>query len=153
MAANINPIFTLTPNVSFATIVQTSAQVKSDGTSAGTAGADIMYLAFTAGANNSYVDRVRFQVVSTAVTNSVATVLRAYVSTVAAPGATTAANTWCCGEISVPIISAGNTTNATNYYDIMLGFAIPTGKYIHVSQAIAQTANQNWIGIVFGGDY
>ncbi len=154
MAANINPIFTLTPNVGFADIVQTSAQVKSDGTSAGTAGADIMYKVFTAGAEGSYVDKIRFMTTaSAAAVNSIATTLRAYLSTVSSPGATTAANTWLIGEVSVPIIASSHSTNATNYYEIILGQAIPTGYYIHVSQHIAQTANQHWKAICFGGDY
>lgn len=154
MVANFNPIYTLTPNVGFADIVQTSAQVKSDGTSAGTAGADIMYKVFTAGANGSYVDKIRFfTTASAAAVNSIATTLRAYLSTVASPGATTAADTWLIGEVSVPIISSSHSTNATNYYEIVIGQAIPTGYYIHVSQHIAQTANQHWKATCFGGDY
>ena len=154
MVANFNPIYTLTPNVGFADIVQTSAQVKSDGTSAGTAGADIMYKCFTAGANGSFVEEIRFHVTaSAAAVNSIATTLRAYLSTVAAPGATTAADTWLIGEVSVPIISASHSTNATNYYSIIIQKPIPAGYYIHVSQHIAQTANQHWKAICYGGDY
>jgi hypothetical protein len=154
MVANFNPIYTLTPNVGFADIVQTSAQVKSDGTSAGTAGADIMYKAFTAGADGSYVEEVRFfTTASAAAVNSIATTLRAYLSTVASPGATTAADTWLIGEVSVPIISSSHSTNATNYYSIIIQKPIPTGYYIHVSQHIAQTANQHWKAICFGGNY
>ena len=59
MAQNTNPIYTLTPNVGIAVITTTYAQVKSDGTSAGS-GSDRMVLGFTAGANGSYVDCVRF---------------------------------------------------------------------------------------------
>ena len=154
MAAGINPVFPQTPNIGLADIVQTSAQVKSDGTSAGTAGADIMYKAFTAGANGSFVEEIRFHVTaSAAATNSVATTLRAYLSTVSTPGATTAADTWLIGEVSVPIIAASHSTNATNYYSIILNKPIPTGYYIHVSQHIAQTANQHWKAIVYGWDY
>jgi len=154
MAAGLNPVFPQTPNIGVVQIVQGSAQVKSDGASAGTAGADIMYKAFTAGANGSFIDEIRFFVVaSAAATNSVATTLRAYLSTVAAPGATTAADTWLLGEVSVPIIAASHSTNATNYYSIILSKPIPTGYYIHVSQHIAQTANQSWKAMVFGWDY
>lgn len=152
MAQNVQPIYTKVPNVGFASIPTANAQVKSDGTSAG-AGADTMYLAFTAGLNGSYVDRVRFFSVATAVTTGVATVLRAYLSTVAAPGATTSANTHLIGEISVPAVPSANASNATSPYDIPVGMAIQNGLYIHVSQHAAQTANQNWIGMVFGGDF
>jgi len=155
MPANTSPIYSLTPNVSTAVITTTYAQVKSDGTSAGS-GNDRMVLAFTAGANGSYVDTVRFScVASAAAVNSVATTLRVYLSTVAAPeaGATTSANTHCIGEISVPIVVSSHSTNATNQYEIIINKAIPTGRYIHVSQHVAQTTNQVWKATVFGGDY
>jgi hypothetical protein len=153
MPANTAPIFTLTPNIGSVLIVTTNAQVKSDGTSAGSA-ADIMYKVFTAGANGSYLDKIRFfSVANTAATTGVATTLRAYLSTVAAPGATTNANTFLLGEVSVPAISSSNSTNATNYYEIVLGIAIPTTYYVHVSQHVAQTTNQAWMAMAFGGDY
>lgn len=153
MPANTSPIWGLTPNVGRVGITTTNAQVKSDGTSAGS-GADIMFKAFTAGANGSYVDRVRFFcVANAAATTSVATTLRVYLSTVAAPGATTSSDTFLLGEISVPAISASNSTNATNYYDVILEQVIPTGTYIHVSQHVAQTTNQRWNAIAYGSDY
>lgn len=153
MAANTTPIFTLTPNVGTISIPTANAQTKSDGTSAGS-GADLMYKVFTSGANGSLIDRVRFfSVASAAATTGVATVLRLYLSSVAAPGATTAANTFLLGEVSVPAISSSHSTNATNYYEITLGLVIPAGFYLHVSQHVAQTASQNWIAVAFGSDY
>ena len=155
MATNTSPIYTLTPNVGTAVITTTYAQVKSDGTSAGSAN-DRMVLAFTAGANGSYVDTVRFYAVAnTAATSSVATTLRIYLSTVAAPeaGATTQANTHCIGEISVPIVVSSHSTNATQFYEIPIGKAIATGYYIHASQHVAQTTNQVWKAICYGGNY
>ena len=158
MPANTTPIFSLTPNVGTVLIGTTSAQVKSDGTSAGT-GTDLMYSTFASGANGSFVQRVRFNcVANAAATNSVATTLRVYLTTVntavgSAAGATTSANTFLLGEISVPIISASNSTNATMYYELPLNIAIPTGRWIYVSQHIAQTTNQAWNAKCFGGDY
>ncbi|MCC6629952.1 MAG: hypothetical protein IT340_21455 [Chloroflexi bacterium] len=153
MAANTTPIFTVTPNVGSVKLGTTSAQVKSDGTSAGT-GTDLMYKAFTAGANGSYVESIRFQpVASAANVTSVATVLRAYLSTVANPGATTSSDTTLLGEVSVPAIAASHSTNATNYYEIVLNKPIPAGTYIHVAQHVAQTTNQQWQATVFGGNY
>ena len=158
MPANTTPIFSLTPNIGTVLIGTTSAQVKSDGTSAGT-GTDLMYSAFASGTNGSFVQRVRFNcVASAAAVNSVATTLRVYLTTVntavgSAAGATTNANTFLLAEISVPIISASNSTNATNYYEVPLNIAIPTGRWIYVSQHIAQTSNQAWNVKVIGGDY
>ena len=154
MAANTYPIFTLTPNVGRCRITTTFAQPKSDGTSSSTP-PDVMVKAFTAGVNGSYVDKVRFQSVASAATTGAATVLRAYLSTVADPsaGPTTNTNTFMLGEISVPAVPSASLTLATSPYEIPLNIAIPTGTYIHVAQCAAQTANQAWNAIIFGGDY
>lgn len=158
MPANTNPIFTLTPNITGVKIGTTSAQVKSDGTTAGT-GTDLMYCAFTTGANGSFIQKVRFNVVASAAgTSSVATVLRVYWTTVSgtpgsALGATTASNTFLIAEISVPVISASSGTNATSFFEVPINMAFETGTYIAVSQHTAQTTNQNWQAVVYGGNY
>lgn len=153
MAANTSPIFSLTPNVGTVGITTTNAQVKSDGTSAGS-GNDVMFKVFTAGANGSYLERIKFySVASAAATTGVATTLRAYLSTVSSPGATTSSDTYLLGEVSVPAVNSSNSVNATSSYDIVLGIVIPTGKYIHVSQHVAQTTNQRWNALAIGGDY
>ena len=158
MPANTQPIYSLTPNVGTVLLGTTSAQVKSDGTSAGS-GTDLMYGAFASGSNGSFVQRVRFSTVASAAnTTGVATVLRIYLSTVSttvgsAAGATTSANTFLLAEISVPAIASSHSTNATNYYEVVLNIPIPTGRWILVSQHVAQTTNQAWNAKVFGGDY
>jgi hypothetical protein len=158
MSANTQPIFTSVPNVSQTGIGTTSAQVKSDGTCAGS-GTDLMYCVFVAGANGSFLQKIRFNpVASAAATSSVATTLRVYMSSVtgvtgSAVGATTNANTYLLAEISVPIISASNSTNAANYYEIPFNIPVPVNMYIHVSQHIAQTTNQRWNATAFGGNY
>jgi hypothetical protein len=152
MPANTNPIYALTPNVGTVKITQSSTLVRSDGSAVNAIGTD-QFLAFTSGTNGSFIQRVRFNVVaSAAAVNSIATTLRVFLSTVSS-GIPTAANTDLLAEISVPIISAANSTNSTNYYEIPLNIAIPTGHHILVSQHLAQTANQSWQATVFGGDY
>lgn len=156
--ANTQFIVPGTPNIGSVKIGTTSAQVKSDGTSAGS-GTDLMYAVFASGANGSFIQRVRFNTVaSAAATNSVATTLRVYKSTVSttvgtAAGATTSSNTFLLAEISVPIISSSHSTNATNYYEVPLNMALPASTWILVSQHIAQTTNQQWQAQAFGGDY
>jgi len=158
MPANTSPIFTLTPTIEATKIGTTSAQVKSDGTCAGT-GTDLMYCAFSSGANGSFVSRVRFSVVASAANvTSVATVLRVYWTTVSgtpgsAMGATTSSNTFLLAEFSVPAIAASNATNATSFFEVPINMAFPTGVYITVSQHTAQTTNQQWQAQVFAGDY
>lgn len=150
MAANTSPIFSLTPNVGQVSIPTATANVKSDGV--GTVATDL-FKVFTAGAFGSFVQKIRFMsVASAAATTGVATTLRIFLSTVGS-GATTAANTFLIGEVSVPAINSDNSTNATNYYDFIMNFAIPNGMFIHVTQHVAQTTNQNWVAQAIGGDY
>lgn len=150
MPANTSPIFTLTPNIGRVAIAQASANTSSAG--GGTIGSDI-FLLFTAGSNGSFVERIKFMsVASSANTAGVATTLRVFLSTVGT-GSTTAADTFLLGELSVPSVVSDHATNASPPYEIQLGFAIPSGMYILIAQHVAQTANQNWVGIAIGGDY
>ena len=150
MPANTSPIFALTPNIGDVNILTTSTMTRSDGV--GTIGTNL-FLAFTAGANGSFIQRVRFiPVASAAAVTSVATTLRVFLSSLNT-GTTTTSDAFLIAEISVPAISTANSTNAVNYYEIPLNLAIPTSQYILVSQHVAQTTNQNWQAMVFGGDY
>jgi hypothetical protein len=152
MSANTNPIYSLTPNVGEVKITQSSALVRSDGGATNAIGTD-HFLTFTSGVNGSFIQRIRFiPVSSAAAVNSVATTLRVFMSTVNS-GIPTPSNTYLLAEISVPIISTSNSTNAVSYYEIPLNIAMPANQYILVSQHIAQTANQSWQAMVFGGDY
>ena len=148
MPANTSPIFGLTPNVTGVVITTASTNTSSTGT--GTVATN-MFRAFTAGANGSYIQKIRFMSTATAPNNSVATTLRIFISSIAS-GATTAADTSLSGEIAVPIIATDNATNSTNFYDFPLNIAIPTNNYIYVSQHTAQT-NTQWIAVAFGSDY
>lgn len=152
MPANTTPIFSLTPNVSSVKITTTAALVRSDGSAPNAIGTD-QFLAFTTGANGSFIQRVRFiPVSSAAAVNSVATTLRVFLSSVNT-GTPTATNTSLLAEISVPLISVANSTNAVTYYEIPLNIQVPADRYILVSQHVAQTTNQSWQATVFGGDY
>lgn len=152
MAANTNPIFALTPNIGEVKITTTAALVRSDGGASNAIGTD-HFLAFSSGADGSFVQRIRFiPVASAAATNSVATTLRVFLSSVDT-GTPTTSNTYLLAEISVPQVSTSNSTQAVNYYEIPLNIAIPANHYILVSQHVAQTTNQSWQAMVFGGNY
>lgn len=158
MATNTQFIVPNVPHIGTVKLGTTSAQVKSDGTSAGS-GTDLMYCVFATGGNGSYIQRVRFNsVASAAATTGVATTIRIYISTVStsegsAAGATTSSNTQLLVEIAAPAINSSHSTNPTLYFEIPLNIALPTGKYILVSQHVAQTTNQQWQATCFGGDY
>jgi len=148
---NTAPIFTGTPRVGFTTI--TSAQNNSQGS--GTVGTNI-YLAFSAGANGSYLQKVRFTLGgATANTASIAAVLRVYISTVNT-GNTTQTNTYLYQEVAAPTQTPNVVpplTAATYPIEVPLNFAIPTGHYVLVGVSTITGANTVWNAITFGGDY
>lgn len=149
MAANTSPIFPLTPNVSWVA-VGGAANTNSDGT--GTIGTNI-YKAFTAGANGSYIYRVRLSpVATTAATATAATVLRLYISSITS-GSTTQTNTMLFAEVAAAAQTADQTTIATNYLEVVCNFIIPASYTVLISSHIVNNASTSWTGAVWGGDY
>ena len=150
-ALNTAPIFTGTPKVSGTTI--TAAQNNSQGS--GTIGTNI-YLAFSAGADGSYLQKVRFTLGgATANTASTAAVLRVYLSTVNT-GTTTSANTFLIQEVTAASQTPNvvtTLTGATYPIDVPLNFAIPTGYYLLVGASAVTSANTVWVATTYGGDY
>lgn len=150
MPANTSPIWTLTPNVGAADITNTVANVNT--TAPGTIGTNC-FLTFSAGADGSYLQKIRFTFVSTtSVISSVATTLQVYLSTINT-GATSAANTDLIAQVQAAAQTVSAVTTAPYPIEIPLNFAIPTGRYLLVSQSVAQTANANWHTVAFGGNY
>jgi hypothetical protein len=150
MAANTSPIWTLTPNVSFADITNTVANVNT--TAPGTIGTNC-FLAFTSGADGSYLQKIRFSFVSTTgVISSVATTLQVYLSTINT-GATTSANTDLIAQVQAAAQTVSAVTTAPYAIEIPFNYAIPASRYILVTQSVAQTTNANWQALVIGGNY
>jgi hypothetical protein len=147
MPANTAPIFTSVPD--FSAVRITAANTSSAG--GGTVGTDI-FLAFSPGANGSYLQKIRFSLVeSTISTVSAACVLRVFLSTQSS-GSTTASNTWLIQEVVAATQTPSNTLSASPI-DIPLNFAIPSTYFVLVSASVAPTANTNWNANVFAGDY
>jgi hypothetical protein len=149
MAANTSPIFGLTPDLQGVNITTTAAAARSD---AGVAIGTNQFVAYTSGASGSYVQKVRFMTVATTPTTSVATVLRCHYSTVNT-GTPSAGQAFLLGEISVGALASANATNAVNFYELPLNFAMPANTYLLVSQHAAQTTNQNWQALVIASEY
>lgn len=150
MAQNTSPIFGLTPDLQGVNITTTAAQARSDGL--GGAIGTAQFLAYSSGPSGSFVQKVRFMSVATTPTNSVATVLRAHYSTVNT-GTPSAGQVFLLGEISVGALASANATNAVNFYELPLNFAMPANTYLLVSQHAAQTTNQNWQAFVIASEY
>lgn len=148
MPANLDPIFTRNGHIE--SVLVTAANTSSAG--GGTIATDI-FKAFTADATNgSFVQRVRFIPVATTPTTTTATVGRVFISQQTS-GATTSANTFLVGEVTLPAVAAGNASTAVIWFDVPLGFVIPAGYTILVTNHAAPAANTNWRALVIAGDY
>lgn len=148
MAGNATPQFT--KNGAISSVLVTAANTSSAG--GGTIATDI-FLAFTANATNgSWVETVRCIAVATAPTTMTATVMRVFISSVSS-GATTSANTFLLAEVTLPAIAADNAAAAVYPIDIPVGFRLPAGYAILVTNHAAPAANTNWRALVLGGDY
>lgn len=150
MSGNQQPQFTKQGNIGSALV--DAANTNNDGT--GNITTPTMYICFTADATNgSYVEFARVMVVaSAAATAGAATVIRLYYSTITS-GATSNANTFLIAELAIPSITADQTTTATNWFDIALGFRLPAGSVLLASTHMAANANTHNRVTVFGGDY
>jgi hypothetical protein len=137
MAANTSPIFTLIPETQWGTTAITTANTAKDGT--GT-----VLTVFTAGADGSYVQRVRFRPSGTCVQ----TVARLFINN----GSTnaTAANNILFDEITLSAITASETA-AQPSFEIPLNFAIPAGYKLNIT--IGTTVAAGWYVSAIGGDY
>jgi hypothetical protein len=149
MAANTSPIYSLTPNISG--VEATAANTNSDGT--GTIGSNI-FLAYTAGANGSYVSVIRLAAVGTAAaTNTTATVGRLFVSSLSTGTTSPGNNTFLLAEYSLAVQSADSSTTATFFIEVPVYKALPGGWSILFSNHAAPAANTTWQAVVYGGDY
>ena len=149
MPANTSPIYSLTPNISG--VEATAANTNSDGT--GTIGTNI-FLAYTAGANGSYVSVIRWAAVGTAAaTNTTATVGRIFISSLTTGTTSPGNNTFLVAEYALAVQSADNSTTATFFIEVPMYKALPGGWTVLVTNHAAPAANTSWQAVVYGGDY
>ena len=151
MPANIDPIAIKSINNDAGIwLPATTANTKSDGV--GTIATD-MVLCFTAGANGSLVQKIRFlPCASVAATATTASVIRVFRTSVAS-GATTNANTHLVQELAAPSQTADQTTVAVVPLEIALNLQLKSGEYLLFSMHHAAAASTSWKANVFGGDY
>jgi hypothetical protein len=139
MAANVKPIFGLTPNVGPLNVLTgLSAGNVYDGNSANTVAA------FTAGSNGAYIERIRFRAAGT----NIQTVCRIFLNNGSA--FTTAANNILLDEITLPATTA-SANAATALQELAVGFAVPAGYRIGVVCGTAVASG--WYVTVTGMDY
>jgi hypothetical protein len=141
MPANTAPIFTLTPDVAWASAIGTTANNVYDGS--GTIGTNI-YTIFTAGANGSFVERIRLRARGT----NIQTVIRVFLNN----GSTNAtqANNALLTEYPLPATTAA-ANGSTPEFEIPMNIQIPAGYRLLVLFGTAVAAGYDVMAI--GGDY
>jgi hypothetical protein len=147
MAANVDPIYTRIGAIGPVRI--TAANTSSQG--GGTIATDI-FLVETAGADGSFIQRLRFIPTATAPTTTTATVARVFLSTVSS-GTTSNSNTFLWAEVTLPALAADNATTQIYPIDVPLSLVLPSGYSILVTNHAAPAANTAWVVTAIGGDY
>lgn len=156
MAANTNPIFSISGVLSRSSIVNgITALATSNGTAAtgisGTTG-EMILVATADATNGSYIQRIRLRWTGSAATSTTAVTVRLYVSTVSS-GATTSSNTYCIEEIVMGVQNAASVTIATFPYDTTLNFILPAGSTLLASVGAKPAANTEICMTLYGGNY
>jgi hypothetical protein len=148
------PNFTQQSNIQ--SVAVTAANTSSEG--GGTVGTSI-FLAFTPGANDSFIDFCRWMpTASSAATSTQATVGRIFVSSVNT-GSTTSSNTYLVDEVVLPSVSADSSTVANNPLDRPMNFRLNGSansnneQYLLCTNHAAPTSPSQWILTTFGSDY
>jgi hypothetical protein len=148
MSANIAPQFVNSANVG--QVAVTAGNTSSEG--GGTIGTN-MFLLFTAGPNDSFVESIVWMATaSAAATATQATVARLFLSTVGS-GSPTSANTFLLSEVVLPAVSADSSTVANGPIVIPVNERIPTGMFLLVTNHASPNAGTQWVATAFGGNY
>ena len=139
MPANTTPIFTLTPNIGMAEV--SAANTESDGTGA-------LVTLFTAGANGSRVEYVKFTNAQSLAAASSAMVVRIFVTD------TGGANPRLIGEAAlgaitrtVAVVGATGTITFTN------GLVLASGQLLQCCQSVYAGVQDLMHFIAVGGNY
>ena len=145
MPANTSPIYSITGDI------QSVAQNNSGlvvGPTANTAldGSGTLYKLFTAGANGSYVQKIRFRPVG----SPAATVCRVFVSS---STTTSATNTWLYDEITLPATTLSQTA-ATSVFELPINFALNANYLLYVTFGTSTgSAGTGYSVVCVAGDY
>jgi hypothetical protein len=145
MPANTSPIYSIvgaTDSVAAnntGLIVGPTANTAQDGT--GT-----LYKAFTAGANGSYIQKIRFRPVG----SPAATVCRVFISSSTTTNAT---NTWLYDEITLPAVTVSQTA-ASSVFELPINVALDPNYLLYVTFGTTTgSAGTGYSVVTIAGDY
>jgi hypothetical protein len=145
MAANTAPIYSIAGDVNSVAALNSGLVV---GPTANTAldGTGTLYKAFTAGANGSYVQKIRFRPVG----SPAATVCRVFISS---STTTSATNTWLYDEITLPAVTLTQTASSS-IFELPLNFALNASYLLYVTFGTSTGSTGTGYSVVtIAGDY
>lgn len=145
MPANTSPIYSIVGAVDSVASNNTGLVV---GPTANTAldGSGTLVKAFTAGANGSYIQKMRFRPVG----SPAATVCRVFISSSTTTSATA---TWLYDEITLPAVTLSQTA-ASSVFELPLNFALDPSYLLYVTFGTSTGAAGTGYSIVtIAGDY
>lgn len=138
MAANIDPIYTKTPNIGNCSVA--AANTASDGSGS-------LVTLFTAGANGSRLERIRYSNAQASAAASSAMVLRFFVDK-------TGSNPYLLAEVALATATrSASATGAFGIYSFPGGLALPAGAIIKVCQSVYAGVQDLMHFVAEGGDF
>jgi len=145
MAANTSPIYSIAGDVTSVAANNTGLVV---GPTANTAqdGSGTLYKMFTAGANGSYIQKIRFRPVG----SPAATVARVFISSSSTTSSTV---TWLYDEITLPAVTLSQTA-ASSVFELPMNFALPASYLLYVTFGTSTgSAGTGYSVVTIAGDY
>lgn len=145
MPANTSPIYSIV-GATDSTASNNAGAVAGSTANTSLTGSGTLIKAFTAGANGSYVQKMRFRPVG----SPVATVCRVFISS---SSTTSATDTWLYDEITLPAVSVSQTA-ASSVFELPLNFALDPNYLLYVTFGTSTGAVGTGYSIVtIAGDY
>jgi hypothetical protein len=144
MPANTSPIFSINGDAQWTTLMTANNATHVSGNTS--------YLVFTAGANGSYVQKIRFRhfAIVASTSNANATVARVWINN--GSDVTVVANSTLFDEVTIASMTYSAASAQINY-ELPLNFALPASYRLYVTLGVAPTANTAIQATVIGGDY
>ena len=145
MPANTSPIYSIV-GATDSVASNNSGLVVGPTANTATDGTGTLYKAFTAGANGSYVQKIRFRPVA----SPAATVCRVFISS---STTTSASATWLYDEITLPAVTLSQTA-ASSVFELPLNIALDPSYLLYVTFGTSTGSSGTGYSVVtIAGDY
>jgi len=145
MPANTSPIYSIV-GATDSVASNESGLVVGPTANTSQTGSGTLYKAFTAGANGSYVQKMRFRPVG----SPAATVCRVFISTSTSTSTTV---TWLYDEITLPAVTVSQTA-ASSVFELPLNFALDPNYLLYVTFGTSTgSAGTGYSIVTIAGDY